>query len=62
MSRYFLVNRRRDPEGRYVPLEYDFAAETRVLPAESETEVSFAEAQVALCRYQSVGLSLKEIT
>lgn len=57
----FLVNRRKDPaDPRFgIAVSYDYAGNTKTLPPESRVEVPEAEAQVALARYQTVGVSVE---
>lgn len=57
----FLVNRRRDPANPHqgIEVQYDFGGNTKTLPADSRVEVSFDEGQLALSKWQNLGVSLE---
>lgn len=60
--KFFLVNKRRDPRDTrlFIETKYDYAGNTKTLPPDSRTEVATEdEAQLALSRYQTVGVSLE---
>lgn len=58
--RYFLINKRAK-DGEYIPVEFDYAGNTYVLPPDSRTEVTRDEAHAGLARHQTVGVSLEEV-
>lgn len=59
--RYFLRNQRRDPadDRLFIATEYEYGGNTKVLPPDGRTEVTEAEAQVCLARFQTVGVTIE---
>lgn len=57
----FLVNQRKDPSDNRISVEtaYDFGGNTKRLPPDSRTEVSFEEGQLALSKWQGHGVTLE---
>lgn len=59
MTRYFITNNR-VVDGEAQPIEYSCGGNFTVLEPGQTKEVSFDEAQVALSRWQTAGLDLRE--